>query len=1129
MEAHRCRFIEFKGAIISSISIKEKQDKNDDSNPTTAAVGLSNGDIQLWINYQVTQWSHTQTIHGSSPGLTSVVWVKDRLFSAGFNGSITEWDLHTLQPSYFPYEEADTLVTGNTGLPPVWCLSVCNAQKAEDSMDIDEQVDAYIAAGCEDGGVRVFAVSKDKPIHLIKTARRSAGRILSVAWRPDGTELACGSASGIVNVWNTRTWKNEEYFQVEVLNVGGSKLKPVWAIAYLPDGTIITGDYRGTITLWDRQTITVLQSFTLHVQDVLALSVSQDGTKIYATGVDSKMIILGKQQEGFVQIGNFRPAQNDIKAIGLSREWLLFGGADGHLYTSSAEPNQKFTRQDIFANARNCFQFVREHNLLVARFYHAREIEVWKLGKRGQKVDLKKIDQGEPVELMENARQIVRIVPQSGSIIYTRMSPDGRYIAYSDAQQFRLLHFREGIETPKRIKKIPEIAASRFVFTLDGKTLLLATLNGDIQVWDVEDANDIRVKKSFTFNEGEEKSIAAEIALHANEQTLAVVTHRRNSLLLVNLKTFKIERVSMRNHITSMRWIDNTLVMVRLNNQLLMYSLGEKRFTPWISNDYQERVLSEHPFFSTPKSPIIGIAEGPSPNKFILYSSSHFIVVNMKQQETIKMYEDFRPMIFLQFAGEQVIVVERPLNELIASQTSVVYRRKVFSKKEGAGKLLPVPNISEPQFATGIGYRLHNQQENMSEDAAWVRIQSNTFRNWANSRLQPRSLEIKDLHRDLGTGVLLINLAEELTKDKMPKYAPTPKMRSQYLDNMNICLNFLKGKGLKLVNIDIVDNNHKIILGLLWSLIQKYQIAAPPATAAGTTAPPSDAGDNARSARRELLLWLQKTVPSANINNFGSDWLSGEAIIKLIGALVPGSTPSGYEQWSPLQRSQWASSYAHREMSIPPVLSPEDFVDSNVDEQSVMTYVAQYKQFVPKTPVEPTPPPREPTPPPPEPVLPPAPTHEQSPTAWWQPTPVNIESFYHLPFSMRSWRNTYLCADEKGKLRLADEADHWEQWRLVRGSQPGLYYLKSWKGTYLCGDANGTPRQAPKPDIWEEWSIYQIKPGKYGLLSYHSTHLSVDDKGKPKIVPHQTMREEWELFFSSTQAFKVSPFVPPAR
>lgn len=66
---------------------------------------------------------------------------------------------------------------------------------------------------------------------------------------------------------------------------------------------------------------------------------------------------------------------------------------------------------------------------------------------------------------------------------------------------------------------------------------------------------------------------------------------------------------------------------------------------------------------------------------------------------------------------------------------------------------------------------------------------------------------------------------------------------------------------LFLGNTDIVEGNLKLILGLMWSLILRYQIGR-------TNFPP----------KKLMLSWLQAVLPDLHITNFTSDWNSGIAL-----------------------------------------------------------------------------------------------------------------------------------------------------------------------------------------------------------------------------------------------------------
>ena len=67
------------------------------------------------------------------------------------------------------------------------------------------------------------------------------------------------------------------------LGAGGS----VWALAMLPNGQqLVSGGGGGRLQFWDTRTGTLLQGFTEHEADVLAVAVAPDGDAVFATGID---------------------------------------------------------------------------------------------------------------------------------------------------------------------------------------------------------------------------------------------------------------------------------------------------------------------------------------------------------------------------------------------------------------------------------------------------------------------------------------------------------------------------------------------------------------------------------------------------------------------------------------------------------------------------------------------------------------------------------------------------------------------------------------------------------------------------------------------------------------------------
>ena len=60
----------------------------------------------------------------------------------------------------------------------------------------------------------------------------------------------------------------------------------------LLDGTMVSGDSKGTLQFWDGQHGTLLQTFSQHKADILATAASRDGSMVFATGIDVQVSCL---------------------------------------------------------------------------------------------------------------------------------------------------------------------------------------------------------------------------------------------------------------------------------------------------------------------------------------------------------------------------------------------------------------------------------------------------------------------------------------------------------------------------------------------------------------------------------------------------------------------------------------------------------------------------------------------------------------------------------------------------------------------------------------------------------------------------------------------------------------------
>ncbi|ELW67409.1 Filamin-C [Tupaia chinensis] len=136
----------------------------------------------------------------------------------------------------------------------------------------------------------------------------------------------------------------------------------------------------------------------------------------------------------------------------------------------------------------------------------------------------------------------------------------------------------------------------------------------------------------------------------------------------------------------------------------------------------------------------------------------------------------------------------------------------------------------------------------------------------------------------------------------------------------------------------IVDGNLKLILGLIWTLILHYSISMP------MWEDEDDEDARKQTPKQRLLGWIQNKVPQLPITNFNRDWQDGKALGALVDNCAPGLCPD-WEAWDPnqpVENAREAMQQADDWLGVPQVIAPEEIVDPNVDEHSVMTYLSQF-------------------------------------------------------------------------------------------------------------------------------------------------------------------------------------------
>ncbi|XP_072153557.1 microtubule-actin cross-linking factor 1 isoform X35 [Bemisia tabaci] len=241
-------------------------------------------------------------------------------------------------------------------------------------------------------------------------------------------------------------------------------------------------------------------------------------------------------------------------------------------------------------------------------------------------------------------------------------------------------------------------------------------------------------------------------------------------------------------------------------------------------------------------------------------------------------------------------------------------------------------------------------------------IQKKTFTKWVNKHLKKTytcihtcgesqavaccvaNRHVNDLFVDLQDGLNLISLLEVLTGEHLPR--ERGQMRFHMLQNVQMALDFLRFKKIKLVNIraeDIVDGNPKLTLGLIWTIILHFQI--------------SDIVVGAEphvSAKEALLNWARHTTsryPGVRVHDFTSSWRDGLAFNAIIHRNRPDLVDwRGIRSRAVRERLETAFYTAEREYGVTRLLDPEDVDTHEIDEKSIITYISSLYDVFPEPP-----------------------------------------------------------------------------------------------------------------------------------------------------------------------------------
>ncbi|KAI2650014.1 Utrophin [Labeo rohita] len=230
-----------------------------------------------------------------------------------------------------------------------------------------------------------------------------------------------------------------------------------------------------------------------------------------------------------------------------------------------------------------------------------------------------------------------------------------------------------------------------------------------------------------------------------------------------------------------------------------------------------------------------------------------------------------------------------------------------------------------PSYVLSLSLVVHFSDEH---DA----VQKKTFTKWINAQFSKTGkAPIKDMFSDLRDGRKLLDLLEGLTGNTLTKERGSTRVHS--LNNVNRVLQVLHQNSVDLVNIggtDIVDGNHKLTLGLIWSIILHWQV--------------KDVMKDVMSSLQQtnsekiLLSWVRnctRNYNNVNVLNFTTSWADGLAF----NAILHHFSWEEVVSLTPVERLDRAFTFAKDQLNIERLLDPEDVAVQLPDKKSIIMYV----------------------------------------------------------------------------------------------------------------------------------------------------------------------------------------------
>ncbi|KEZ42692.1 Uncharacterized protein SAPIO_CDS5949 [Scedosporium apiospermum] len=311
-----------------------------------------------------------------------------------------------------------------------------------------------VASGSDDNTVRIWQAKTGECTQIFKG---HGGNVTSVAFSPDGTHIVSGSSDKTVRIWQVKTG---EYECVQTLKGHG---RDVTSVAFSPDGMyIISGSWDETVQIWQVKTGKCIQALKGCSRDINSVAFSPDGMHVVSGSLDNTVWVWEVKTGKCVQ--TLEGHSGFVTSVAFSRDGM-------HIVSGSWDNTVRIWQVKI----GECIQTLKGHRWSVSSVAFSPDSMHIVSGSWDKTVRIWQVKTGECVQTLKGHRWSVSSVA---------FSPDSMHIVSGSWDKtVRIWQVKTGecVQTLKGHGAVSSVA-----FSPNGMRIVSGSWDKTVRIWQVK-------------------------------------------------------------------------------------------------------------------------------------------------------------------------------------------------------------------------------------------------------------------------------------------------------------------------------------------------------------------------------------------------------------------------------------------------------------------------------------------------------------------------------------------------------------------------------------------------------------------------------------------------------------------